>query len=716
MRKLTLFLTPFILLNILFAFGLILPEYEKKKVIRIDELDVIPYEAELKIKIMDNFVIAELTQTFLNKKNRNAEGIFKFPLPEGMDIIGFATWDGSQRIPGVILEKRKAIQIYEELRARAIDPGILLPTSRNIFTAKITPIFPYSTKLLELQFAGLLPEIDNGVKFLLPLSPSEISSFPLRKLKVSLIVLGKDKIDDISVSGIPVKLQKSDGKYTGDVQLENIELHKSLMIEYTYAQDINPVSVSIAQENDDVYGLALFSPPIVEYKQKISAIILADISASVKSNFSQVMTSAIETAELANEFDILCFNDSIYEYSGNQFVSQTSGLKQFFSDITPAFGTNLLSALNSGYKRLENTDGRKVLVLITDGVPTVGEIGKNMITGLVKSHSDIPIYVIAMGTRIADQLLLELTEYSDGAILFIPSGATDTEVADEIERVIKPYIQRKPTTVNKIECDDGKILDIYPKKLRVFGGIQGALSFRMNKLPSSDATLWIYTDDGGKYSAPVGEPGNIEHISRLWATGRVDFLLRKIAQQGEKDEWINEIIALSKKYTFVTPYTAFLAAPRAVLRPRVIQPADPKLVIDAPTAVRVVVELPWGEQIIAQKNEHTKMWEARFLVPQDVTDGEYRCVLTITDKSGAQWQQNQTFVVDTKPPEITAEVKPDKAYPGEEIILKVFAPQDTRTIMAKTPDGKTLKLRYNHSYSASIAHWIVSDLPAGKYT
>ncbi len=680
MRKLTLFLTPFILLNILFAF------------------DVIPYEAELKIKIMDNFVIAELTQTFLNKKNRNAEGIFKFPLPEGMDIIGFATWDGSQRIPGVILEKRKAIQIYEELRARAIDPGILLPTSRNIFTAKITPIFPYSTKLLELQFAGLLPEIDNGVKFLLPLSPSEISSFPLRKLKVSLIVLGKDKIDDISVSGIPVKLQKSDGKYTGDVQLENIELHKSLMIEYTYAQDINPVSVSIAQENDDVYGLALFSPPIVEYKQKISAIILADISASVKSNFSQVMTSAIETAELANEFDILCFNDSIYEYSGNQFVSQTSGLKQFFSDITPAFGTNLLSALNSGYKRLENTDGRKVLVLITDGVPTVGEIGKNMITGLVKSHSDIPIYVIAMGTRIADQLLLELTEYSDGAILFIPSGATDTEVADEIERVIKPYIQRKPTTVNKIECDDGKILDIYPKKLRVFGGIQGALSFRMNKLPSSDATLWIYTDDGGKYSAPVGEPGNIEHISRLWATGRVDFLLRKIAQQGEKDEWINEIIALSKKYTFVTPYTAFLAAPRAVLRPRVIQPADPKLVIDAPTAVRVVVELPWGEQIIAQKNEHTKMWEARFLVPQDVTDGEYRCVLTITDKSGAQWQQNQTFVVDTKPPEITAEVKPDKAYPGEEIILKVFAPQDTRTIMAKTPDGKTLKLRYNHSY------------------
>ena len=63
----------------------------------------------------------------------------------------------------------------------------------------------------------------------------------------------------------------------------------------------------------------------------------------------------------------------------------------------------------------------------------------------------------------------------------------------------------------------------------------------------------------------------------MWARARVDALLRQIALTGETKDAIDEIIALSKKYKFVTPYTSFLAAPRSLLRPRVIKPGDPVL-------------------------------------------------------------------------------------------------------------------------------------------
>ena len=50
--------------------------------------------------------------------------------------------------------------------------------------------------------------------------------------------------------------------------------------------------------------------------------------------------------------------------------------------------------------------------------------------------------------------------------------------------------------------------------------------------------------------------------------------------EGERREWVEEVIALSKRYKFVTPYTAFLAAPRSLLRPRRIQPGDPVLRVE----------------------------------------------------------------------------------------------------------------------------------------
>ena len=57
----------------------------------------------------------------------------------------------------------------------------------------------------------------------------------------------------------------------------------------------------------------------------------------------------------------------------------------------------------------------------------------------------------------------------------------------------------------------------------------------------------------------------------------MDALLEKIQREGEDQASIDEIIRLARQYKFVTPYTSFLAVPRALLRPRVIRPGDPVL-------------------------------------------------------------------------------------------------------------------------------------------
>ena len=49
-----------------------------------------------------------------------------------------------------------------------------------------------------------------------------------------------------------------------------------------------------------------------------------------------------------------------------------------------------------------------------------------------------------------------------------------------------------------------------------------------------------------------------EFIPRLWATRKVGYLLDQIRLNGESQELVDEIIALSKRYGIITPYTSFL--------------------------------------------------------------------------------------------------------------------------------------------------------------
>ena len=65
----------------------------------------------------------------------------------------------------------------------------------------------------------------------------------------------------------------------------------------------------------------------------------------------------------------------------------------------------------------------------------------------------------------------------------------------------------------------------------------------------------------------------------------------KIARDGEDRASVDEIIQLARKYKFVTPYTSFLAAPRALLRPRVIKPGDPVLRVATDTSITSVVAM-----------------------------------------------------------------------------------------------------------------------------
>ena len=117
-------------------------------------------EMNIRIRIDNHHARVETRQIFASHSGAVLEGNYTFALPGRALISDFAIWDGVTRIPGVILERKQAAEIYNMAKMQAIDPGLLQMGERDadqvnrsaVFSAHIVPIPPFGTKRVELEY------------------------------------------------------------------------------------------------------------------------------------------------------------------------------------------------------------------------------------------------------------------------------------------------------------------------------------------------------------------------------------------------------------------------------------------------------------------------------------------------------------------------------------------------------------------------------------
>ena len=174
---------------------------------------------------------------------------------------------------------------------------------------------------------------------------------------------------------------------------------------------------------------------------------------------------------------------------------------------------------------------------------------------------------------------------------------------------------------------------------------------------------------------------------------------------------------MSEKYKIVTPYTAFLAAPRALLRPRLIQPGDPVIRVKTDESVKeVFAVLPFGETLPLKFLESEKVWETRFLAPVWMTDGTYQCRLLLTDKNGSGYSEEKSFVVDSHAPKVKISLGKQSFNAGETVKIKVSADSDTSRLYAKFYGAKPVQMRWSNQEKTNVGELqIPADLASGKY-
>src|SRR6201981_2356240 len=169
--------------------GILIPRNKQQPDASILSLE----EMEITVRIDNGDARVFVRQVFANHTGAIEEGNYIFALPSHATISDFATWDGPVRLPAVILERKRAEEIYTQLKQQSIDPGLLQMGERgaeeakrsSVFSARITPIPAYGTKRLEIEYHKSIPVENLKSYFAIPLRPDAYSSQVARHLRIN---------------------------------------------------------------------------------------------------------------------------------------------------------------------------------------------------------------------------------------------------------------------------------------------------------------------------------------------------------------------------------------------------------------------------------------------------------------------------------------------------------------------------------------------------
>ena len=178
-------------------------------------------EMEIHVTIDNGVARVYVRQIFGNHTGLIEEGNYIFALPSRATVSDFAVWDGPTRIPAVILERKRASQIYNQAKQQAIDPGLLQMGERGVeearrsaaFSARIVPIPPYGTKRLEFEYHENIPVENMKSFFAIPIHPDAYQAQAAGHLSIEFELRSAHQLSDFQFVGstYPMKLTAKDG-------------------------------------------------------------------------------------------------------------------------------------------------------------------------------------------------------------------------------------------------------------------------------------------------------------------------------------------------------------------------------------------------------------------------------------------------------------------------------------------------------------------------
>lgn len=679
--------------------------------------NVLPVKSiQLNTKIEGQVAITRVEQVFRNDTAYTLEGTYFFPIPETASVTEFAIWENGKRLVGEVRSRDEARRIYDEIVRRQKDPGLLEYAGKDLFQASIFPIPPNSDKKLELTYSQVLKAESGTVSYRYPLGTGRNLWMNPRPIPVPMMrederpsagnnqkfgtvsgkveIIGKEALRNIYSPSHSIEVSRK-GEKSAVVSFETNGSDNDFQLFYGLSNnDFGMSLVTYREAGKDGYFLLLLSP-----KDNLTEreLVNKDIVFVLDTSGSMQDEGKMEKARAALLFGIRNLRDNdnfnVVNFAGEEHLMETGLIRadaagkkrgeEFIKKLAPTGGTNINDSLIASLKQFRNNDKPKMLVFMTDGLPTVGEANNEKIISNVKNAktADVRIFPFGFGYDVNTQLLDKLGAENAGISDYVePKEDLEIKVSNFFAKVSSPVLSDLEIDFGEIEIDY-----LYPRKLTdFFKGMQIAVIGRYkNDRDLQNVTLRLTGKNGqetrnytySNLNFPLRAEEN-NFLPRLWASRRVGWLIEQIRLNGETKELKDEVVELGTRYGIVTPYTSYLATDGSFVQVSPERRANTLILGDVSSAVAKQS----GAAAVRMSKQQNSM-QANASLANDKKKSDFEQII-VENSASNQFVANKNFFNQSKI-WVDSEFKPEAKLPETRI---KFATDEYFALIKKEKD------------------------------
>jgi Ca-activated chloride channel family protein len=558
-------------------------------------------------------------QRYRNAESRPVEAVYIFPLPSDGTLIGFSMECNGRKVQGVVKEREKAFNDYDDAITAGHGAALLDQERPNVFTAQVGNLLPNEETLVEVEFLQAIQVEEGSVRWMLPtlVAPRYIPSGsqvdrtghgtvspnnrvpdadritpPIGQvaygLKMDLLVdLGRAVVVESpshaltqEKDGHKVRVKFARGEVALDrdfvLTVRSDDTSTSLTTVVTHRQGENPGTFALTVV-PDLLGMAG-----VGKRQEV--VFVVDTSGSMGGESLPQAQGALRLClrhlREGDRFNIIAFENNYRTFSNEPVIFTQRTLEQadrWVDALRASGGTELLQPLLAAVQGVP--DG--VVVLLTDG-----QVGneEEILQAVLGARKTTRVYSFGIGTNVSDVLLRGMARQTGGAVEFIhPGERIDDKVVAQFSRALAPRVTELKHTFEGVAG-----VELAPEELPPL--VDAVPWTLFGRYSSAGRGKVILTGRSGhepfSLTIPVEFPTVSDRpmVEKLWAAERIRAWESADIRDPRRAQRMKErIVQFAVEHQIVTKYTSFVVVEERTAERRASGQPDTRVVpVNAP--------------------------------------------------------------------------------------------------------------------------------------
>ncbi|MEA3247341.1 MAG: VIT domain-containing protein [Gemmatimonadota bacterium] len=511
----------------------------------------------------------EIEDRYVNRGGRPAEVDYVLPLPKGAAFENLELSINGEMVAGETMKADRARGIYEEIVRKLRDPALVEWMGHDMLRTRIFPIQPGEEKRVVVRFSAVAEREGDALRLdwparTMPGARTDDDWFELRYPRAAAgTTLGDAYSPTHNLSGA--------GRRGEERVLRAADATRTMTILVPVRRDASAALsfLGYAPAGEDGYALVTLSPPMRDSRGAGRDLtFIVDVSGSMSGQkIAQARAAGrqfLGSLDPTDRFRIIAFSNDVREFRDGWTTATGGPLREaaaFIEALRPGGGTNIAGALDAALAARSPSGRIPLVLMITDGAPTVGETKPEAIAREAADHRGrARVFTFGLGADVNANLLEQLALEGRGTATFLrPDESVERAVGVVSQRLTRPV-----ATDVTLRLDGARLYAVQPQgAIDIFGG-QDLVVLARYAGGRGDATLTVEgqgPDGPVRWTQRVTLPARgttNAFVARLWAVQRVGWLSAERRRNGPNAELDNELRELGERHGIPTELTSYL--------------------------------------------------------------------------------------------------------------------------------------------------------------